>query len=94
MAHIIVRHRVKDYGTWKEAFDTFVDSREAGGERSFQVFRDEGDANLVSIIFKWDDLENAHRFMESVELKEAMGAAGVIEEPDIRFVQEVDSGTP
>jgi len=92
MATIIIRHRVNQYKTWKEAFDAFVDTRRAAGEKAFQIFHAEDDANNISVVFKWDNLENAHRFMVSSELQEAMGAAGVVEEPDIQFVQEVTSG--
>ncbi len=92
MATIIIRHRVNQYKTWKEAFDAFVDTRRAAGEKSFRIFQAEDDGNNISVVFEWDNLENAHRFMASPELQEAMRAAGVVEEPDIRFVQKVASG--
>lgn len=93
MTHVLVRHKVKDYTTWKKEFDDFVEFRKSSGEKSFQILQPDEDANNLYLLFAWDNEENAHRFMESSKLKERMEKAGVIEAPEIRFLSESDRGS-
>jgi hypothetical protein len=92
MATVIIRHKVKDYEAWKIAFDEFADNRKAGGETSFRILHLDDDPNNVFGIVEYNSLENARNFFSSPELKEAMGNAGVIEQPDIYFLNEFASG--
>ena len=92
MAHLLIRHKVKDYSVWKKAFDGFIDTRRAGGEKSFQIMHTDDDKNNLVAIFEWDNLENAKRFANSPALKEAMGNAGVTDHPDIYFLEENYAG--
>ncbi|MEJ2196892.1 MAG: hypothetical protein P8X73_18830 [Ignavibacteriaceae bacterium] len=43
--------------------------------------------------FEWDNMDNARKFIASSELKEAMGNAGVIETPEVYFLEEYAAGT-
>ena len=52
----------------------------------------QNDANNLLGIFEWDNLENAKKFANSSELKEAMGNAGVIEKPEVYFLEEYSAG--
>jgi len=92
MSHIFVRHRVEDYPKWKEVFDNFVDTRKSFGEKSFQVLQHNEDANNLYVLFQWDSMENAHKFFESSDLKNAMEQAGVAKAPEIHFLNETDKG--
>ena len=93
MTHVFVRHRVNDFETWKKAFDDFAETRKASGEKTFQVFRPGDDSKNLHLLFEWDNVDNARKFMESTELKDVMGRAGVAEEPDIQFLGEAFKGT-
>jgi hypothetical protein len=92
MAYVIVRHRIKDYPKWKAAFDGFIETRRKGGEKSYQIFHPDNDPNNLTALFEWDNLENGRKFMNSNELKDAMGRAGVLEKPEIYFLEEYDRG--
>lgn len=92
MTHLIIRHKVNDYSSWKIAFDEFVDMRRAGGEKSFQIFHASEDPNNVTVLFEWESEEKANRFLESKELKEAMTNAGVIEAPEIHHLDRITGG--
>ena len=37
MIHVIIRHKVADYGRWKEAFDAHLNARKAGGEMGHRL---------------------------------------------------------
>ena len=92
MAYVFVKHKVADYNSWKSIFDAFIETRRAGGEKSFEIFQPENDPNNLFLMFEWDSLDNAHKFMSSEELKNTMGKAGVTEEPQIHFLNELDKG--
>jgi len=42
----------------------------------------------VTLFFDWDSLDRARRYASSEGLKEAMKAAGVVGDPDVRFVED------
>ena len=92
MAHLFVRHKVKDYPAWKKVFDGFIGTRRSGGEKNYQIFHPDNEANNVLSLFEWDNIENAKKFAHSSELKEAMGNAGVVEQPEIYFLEEYTQG--
>ncbi len=92
MAHLLIKHKVKDYPVWKKVFDGFIDTRRASGEKTYQILHTDDDSNKLVSFFEWDSLENAKKFTGSSELKEAMGKAGVVEKPEIYFLEEYAAG--
>ncbi|MCP4366121.1 MAG: cyclase [Planctomycetes bacterium] len=90
MAHMLVRHKVKDYAKWKSDFDAFSATRKANGEKSYQLFRMDDDPDNTVLLFEWDSLDNARKFLSSEELKDAMQGAGVCEEPEVYYLEEVE----
>lgn len=92
MAQLFVKHKVKDYPAWKRVFDGFIETRKASGEKKYQIFHPDNDPNNLLAIFEWDNLGNAKKFASSPELKETMGNAGVVEKPEIYFLEEYASG--
>ena len=92
MTNLLIRHKVNDFKTWKKEFDAFAKTRKSFGEKSFQVYRPKGDAENLHLIFEWDSVENARKFLESPELLSAMKKAGVKETPEIKFFGETYKG--
>jgi heme-degrading monooxygenase HmoA len=92
MAQLFVKHKVKDYSSWKKVFDGFIETRRAGGEKKYQIFHPDDDPNNLLTIFEWDNLENARKFVSSPDLKKAMGNAGVTEQPEVYFLEEYAEG--
>lgn len=92
MTHLFIRHKVNDYGAWKQAFDSFVDFRKSSGEKSFHVLQHDEDSKNLFLMFEWDSPENARNFLGSNDLKETMQKAGVAEEPEVHFLSESDRG--
>jgi quinol monooxygenase YgiN len=88
MATMLIQHKVKDFAEWKKVFDSAAGMRTAGGELSAQIFRDASDPNSLTILNKWNSLENAQKFAHSPDLKAAMEKAGVAGPPTIYFLNE------
>jgi len=88
MTNLLIKHKVKDYDVWdvwKKQFDAFADTRKSSGEQSFQIYRPVEDTENLHLLFQWDTVENARKFLELPALKETMQKAGVIETPKIKF---------
>jgi quinol monooxygenase YgiN len=88
MASILIQHKVKDFQEWKKVFDGSAGLRTASGELSYQIFRDVGNPNSLTILNKWNSLENAQKFVHSPELMAAMEKAGVEGPPNVSFLSE------
>ena len=92
MAHLFIRHQVKDYTAWKVTFDGLIEIRRAGGEKAYQIFHPYDDPNNLVLFFEWDSLVNARAFMSNPKLQETMGEAGVSESPEAYFLEEYERG--
>ena len=88
MIHVMMRHKVADYGRWKSAFDAHLNTRKANGEVSCRLFLSVEDPRDVTIVLDWDGLVRARHFAASDDLKQAMQGAGVVGEPEIRFLED------
>jgi quinol monooxygenase YgiN len=88
MASMLIQHKVNDYAAWKVVFDSVAALRKAGGEVSATIYRDASDPNNLTILNKWDSVENAQKFAHSPELRAAMEKAGVAGAPSITFLNE------
>jgi hypothetical protein len=92
MAYVLVRHRVNDFALWRKAFEDALETRREGGEVSFRIMNGVADPLLVVGLFEWDSVENAKVFFDSSGLKSKMEAAGVAEQPEIYFLENVLQG--
>lgn len=89
MATMFVRHRVKDFGAWKRAYDDFRETQRRLGVTSETVYQALGDANDVTVTHEFATAHAAEAFVQSQELRDAMAAAGVVGEPTIWFTDRV-----
>jgi quinol monooxygenase YgiN len=88
MATLFVRHKVKDFGTWKAAYDAFNEERQTMGVKAHGVYQAEDDPNDVTVYHEFENRDAAKTFMGSARLKEVMEAAGVDGAPDIWFTDK------
>jgi hypothetical protein len=55
------------------------------------VFRNADDSGEIVVLLEWDSLDDARDFMNQPELARDMNRAGVIEKPQIVFLEELDA---
>jgi hypothetical protein len=79
----LVTHKVKDWATWKAAFDNHKQVRTDNGIREILVGNSMDDPNLVTISFAITDPEKAKAFMASKDLRDHMAKAGVQGAPTV-----------
>lgn len=83
MTRLFIRHAVDDYDVWRREYDAFADTQQQLGVRAESVHRHVEDPAMLTVIHDFDSVEDARAFLESDELKDAMGNAGVAGAPDI-----------
>ncbi len=90
MVYVLVRHKVEDYDKWRAAFYLHSGTRRNSGSQGARILRDAKDFNELMVLLEWNNLEQAHQFFQSEDLRKRMQEAGVVGQPDINFLEEVE----
>ncbi len=88
MATIVVRHRVRDYETWREVYDGFADFQRSAGVVAESVHRAKDDPTTVLVLHRFNTMGEAEAFVASSDLRRAMEAAGVEGDPRIELYED------
>lgn len=88
MPALLIRHQVRDFGTWKHAFLNELENWHAYGSQSERLVRSLSDANEVWLLLEWDDLFRAQPFVQSDELRATLDRCGVVDQPDSWYVED------
>jgi len=91
MVYVFVQHEVADYDAWKPGFDEHDETRLEYGQQGYQLFRAADDPNNVYMIGEFDSMENAQAFLEESDVREKMAELGVKGEPQVAFLEEIES---
>jgi hypothetical protein len=83
---MLIRQKVKDFAEWKRAYDAHLPKRVAAGLKEKQLLRGADNPNEVFALFEAQDLTRARAFSVSADTRETMQKAGVIDRPDIYFL--------
>jgi hypothetical protein len=92
--HILrVEHKIRDFDTWKGAFDRFSDFRQQSGVRRYRVLRPTNNPNYIMIDLEFDSLSEAESFLAALwrnvwSSREA--APALVGEPQTRIVEAVE----
>lgn len=90
MVYLWMRYRVADYARWKEAFDTHLAARQAGGAtRESLVLRNTDDPNEITVLLGWNTLDQAGAYRQSISLQAALHAMGVVGAPEVGVLEGV-----
>jgi hypothetical protein len=82
---VMVKHKVKDWASWKKAFDSHKQTRMDAGLTDRVIGHAVGDDHSVFIVFAVADIAKAKAFMQSKDLKDKMTEAGVVGPPTSFF---------
>ena len=84
---LIVRHEVRDFATWKRAFDADASARNRAGLVGHAVNRSRQNPNVVMVYLQASSLDTLEAFAASSDLAQVMKSAGIIGVPELTFVQ-------
>jgi hypothetical protein len=90
---IQLEHPVKDFDTWKAAFDRDPVRREAGGVRRYRILRPVDDPAYVAVDLEFDDRPTAATFLDSLHRlwQSPVAQAALAGEPKARIVEAVEN---
>jgi hypothetical protein len=88
-----IEHAIRDFETWKKAFDADPAGREASGVQHYRVMRPANDPDYVLIDLDFDTAIEAERFLAAMrEAWQSRRAAPALSgSPQARIVAEVES---
>ena len=90
MFTVQIEHPIRDYASWRAAFERDPAGREAAGVRQYRVYRPVDDSNYVLVDLDFDTREVADRFVATMRgiWKQVEGT--LIAGPRARVVECVD----
>ena len=83
--NLSIHHKVKDYASWRKAYDEHEKSRHSAGIANGKVFRRAEDPNDILILQDVADVAKARDWLGGNDLKAAMDKAGVVGPHVVRF---------
>ncbi len=89
MATLFVRHAVKEFKTWKAAYDAFDAERKTMVVTSHGAYQADDNPNDVTVYHHFNSMGEAKAFADSDRLKKVMESAGVVGAPDIWFANRI-----
>jgi len=94
--HVLqIEHPIRDFDTWKAAFDRFSDKGQQSGVRRYQVLRPTVDPNYVIIELEFDGPGEAEAFLGWLRRdvwSSQEAAPALLGEPQTRIVEAVEVG--
>ena len=92
--HVLqIEHPIRDFDTWKGAFDRFSGNRQQSGVRRHRVLRPTDDPNYVIIELEFDSSSEAEAFLFALRRKvwpSREAAPALVGEPQTRIVEAVE----
>lgn len=80
---VIITHKVKNWNTWKQVFDSHEQARKDAGLTLRGTGFSDGDSTMVTVVFNITDMQKAMAFMKSADLQNKMKEAGVEGKPKV-----------
>lgn len=92
MIQIISRLKLESYNKWKPLFNERAALRKEAGSQEAILFRNSDDNHEVLVLFKWDNMENAKKYLESALLEKALQDIGG-QLTEIIYLEEIEKTT-
>ncbi len=67
MSIVQIEHPIRDYETWKAAFDRDPVQRQASGVRRYQIYRPTDDPNYIAVDLEFEGHDQAEAFKVALE---------------------------
>jgi hypothetical protein len=83
--NVTIHLKVKDFATWRTAYNEHEKSRVSAGITNGRVFRNADDQNDVVVLQDVADVAKARAWLGSDEMKATLQKSGVVGTPNIRF---------
>ena len=85
--YMLCRNKVADFATWKKVFDAHAEAQRQSGLHLQRLWRGLDNPNEVFMLFEVTDIDKARNFVASPKVPDAQCQSGVLEKPDIFFME-------
>jgi hypothetical protein len=89
MPYVLIQHNVAKYGIFEPVFKDDEARRRRSGSKGGRLFRNVVDPNNLFALFEWDTVEDAQKFAQSYELREAVEWATDSTPPRATVIEEI-----
>ncbi|MGH2531239.1 MAG: hypothetical protein ACRDJW_02925 [Thermomicrobiales bacterium] len=92
--HVLrIEHPIRDFDSWKAAFDSDPAGREQSGVRSYRILRPVDDPNYIMIDLDFDSSSEADAFLAALRdvWRSPQAAPALMGSPQTRIVEAVES---
>lgn len=90
-----IEHPVRDFDSWKAAFEADPVGRERGGVRGYRILRPVDDPGYVAVDLEFETVAEAESFLAALrELWRRAEAEGLIVRPQARIVEVAENAAP
>ena len=79
----IIRHRVRDFEEYRQAFIAHAPVRKSAGCKGSRLMQMEDDPNNIVVMLEFDTMANFQAFGDNPALQQVMESAGVLESPRV-----------
>jgi hypothetical protein len=88
-----IEHPIRDFDTWKAAFESDPAGRQQGGVRSYRILRPVDDPGYVMIDLDFDNTSQAEAFLAVMRTvwQSPQAAAALHGSPQARIVEAVET---
>jgi len=92
MTTLHIEHAIRDFDTWKKAFESDPAGRERSGVRRYQILRPVDDPNYVMIDLDFESAATAETFLATMRevWQSAAAAPALAGSPQTRIVEVVE----
>ena len=91
MTILHIEHPIRDFDTWKAAFDRDPAGRERSGVRRYRVLRPLDDPNYVMIDLEFDTASQAEALLAAMRVVWGRVEGTVMMNPQARIVEAVET---
>jgi len=93
MINLHIEHAIRDFDTWKKAFESDPAGRQRSGVRRYQISRPIDDPNYVIIDLGFESTTAAEKFLATMRQvwQSAAAAPALVGSPQTRIVEVVES---
>lgn len=93
MVTVQIEHPIRDFASWRAAFDRDPAGRQGAGVRCYRVYRPVGDPKYVLVDLDFDAIETAERFLAVMRTIWQRVDGTLIDGPRARIVECIDEHT-
>lgn len=93
MPTVHIEHQIREFDTWKAAFDSDPAGRQQSGVRRYRVLRPIDDPNYIIIDLDFDGSSEAQAFLAAMRnvWRSPRAASALIGSPQARILEAVES---